>query len=233
MNPIKFSTVLSDLVESSLMDVHTCLPAKVVSVDYGTGHLSATPLVRTRVAIGKTLDYPQLDNIPMLIMSGKAGIARITFPVSAGDIVIVLFSERDSTSVISGSGSDTVDPDQSAPLGLYPIGALPCIFTSSGGSPISPTDVELKNDKSLYTLKPDGSQKISNTSGSIELGSDGTITQTAGGGKILMTPDGTVNINGFIISPSGQATSSTGVSLENHVHGGVQTGPSETSKPVV
>jgi Phage protein Gp138 N-terminal domain/GpV Apex motif len=232
-NPERFSVVLNDLINSSLMDVHTCVPARVVSVDYGTGYISAQPAVRTRVGVGKTLDYPLLTGVPLVINSGKSGLARITFPVSAGDMVMILFSERDPTSLLQSSGTTTADPDNMAPLGLYPIAAIPCISTASGAKPLSPTDVEIYNDKSKIVMKPDGSQKISNANGSVELKADGTIIQSAGAGKITMSPSGIVNINGFIISPDGKATSSTGISLETHRHTGVQTGTGTSGLPTI
>lgn len=50
--------------------------------------------------------------------------------------------------------------------------------------------IEIKNDGVSYTLKPDG-----------------TTIETNGSGTKTMLPDGTVNINGFIINPDGSASS--------------------------
>ena len=118
MNPNRFSTALSDLVGNALSNAHTMLPARITSVNYDTGTASVQPLVRNYIGLNKSQDYPQLQNVPLVIMSGNAGKASVTFPISAGDTVIVMFSERDPTTVLDGNGDKPSEPVMTAPLGL-------------------------------------------------------------------------------------------------------------------
>lgn len=57
------------------------------------------------------------------------------------------------------------------------------------------------NDKGSYTLDPDGGHTLQNANGFIKL-----------------LPDGSVNINGYIISTDGNGTTANGVSQDGHKH---------------
>lgn len=247
MNPDRFVTTLQDMIENSLADVHTMVPAKLTSVNYGSGKASALPLVKTQVGVNKVIPYPELSDIPLVIMSGNAGKARITFPVQAGDIVIVLFSERDPSNALASTGSDPTNPVQTNYLGLFPVGILPCISTSGTAKAISNEDVDLENDQAKINLKPVGDISLSNSTGSITLAESGTVTATDGtatfkleggaltiqGAKSFTYKGGEFNINGLKISEQGKLTDSGGISFNNHRHSGVERGDSLTDGPVI
>lgn len=220
MNPDRFTTSLSTLIQNSLADVHTILPAKITSVDYGAGRASVLPLVKTQIGINKTLPYPELSNVPLVIMSGGKG--RLTFPVKSGDTVLVLFSERDPTNVLAGTGTEAVSPVQTHYLGLFPIGIIPCISVAGNAKSISNEDVLLENDKSKVTLKPDGTMILEN-----------------GASKIVQQPDGNIKLNELTITPDGNIITAQGVDLNKffqeyvaHIHSGVQSGNSNSGPPV-
>ncbi len=220
MNPDRFTTSLGTLIQNSLADVHTILPAKITSVDYGAGRASVLPLVKTQIGINKTLPYPELSNVPLVIMSGGKG--RITFPVQSGDTVLVLFSERDPTNVLAGTGTEAVSPVQTNYLGLFPIGIIPCISVAGNAKAISNQDVLLENDKSKVTLKPDGTLILEN-----------------GASKVIQQPDGNIKLNNLTITPDGNIITAQGVDLNkffqeyvSHVHSNVQSGNSNSGPPV-
>lgn len=220
MNPDRFTTSLGNLIQNSLADVHTILPAKITSVDYGSGKASVLPLVKTQIGVNKSLAYPEMGGVPLVIMSG--GTSRLTFPVKSGDTVLVLFSERDPTNVLAGTGTEAVDPVQTNYLGLFPIGILPCISVAGNAKPISDEDVLLENDKAELILKPDGTLNFSN-----------------GSATILAQPDGNVKVNELTITPDGNVITASGVNLNdfyqkflNHIHSGVESGNSNTGRIV-
>lgn len=246
MNPNRFVSSLNDLIQSNLADVHTALPAKITSVNYGGGRASVLPLVKTQIGVNKSVPYPELSNVPLVIMSGNGAKARLTFPVQPGDTVIVLFSERDPTNMLASTGVDVSNPVQSAYLGLYPIGILPCISTASGAKAISNEDVVLENDIANITLKPNGSITLKNNSGSISMdesgkivATDGVATITLSGGAVSIEgassfkyAGGAFNVNGLIIDANGKLKDSGGLSFDNHRHTGVETGPGISGGPV-
>lgn len=88
--------------------------------------------------------------------------------------------------------------------------------------------------------------RLRNKSGSqyVWLKKDGTIEETNGAGFVKIMPDGNVNINGVIFTPTGSVTvpqnlgvvgtlQNGGVNVgKDHKHSGVQTGGSNTGNPI-
>jgi len=213
MNPDRFTTTLGDLVTSKLADVHTSVPARLTSVNYGTGRGSAQPLVKSAIGTTKSISYPELLDIPIIVPSGNGGKSKLTFPLQAGDTVLVVFSERDPSNFLSGNNGDNLsEPAQRTYLGLYPIAIIPCLSAGNSSTEIHNENIILQNDRGKITIYPDGQITLENSGGKIDLGSDGTI-----------------NLNGLKISPSGQLTLVDGSVVDKHTHGGVESGGSSTA----
>lgn len=122
--------VLRAAVEYALGDVHTALPGRIETFDPATQKANVKPLIQRRVATeeGDELleELPILPQVPV-VFPRTAG-AFVTFPVAAGDHVLLVFNERSIDNFISGEGEDT-DPDEFrmhdlgdavALLGFYP-----------------------------------------------------------------------------------------------------------------
>ena len=84
-------------------------------------------------------------------------------------------------------------------------------------------------------LHNDGQIRASNAAGFVDLGAGGIIEANSGGailelqpggqgeirngaGFIRLLADGSVSINGFVISPTGQATDADGIGVHSHTH---------------
>lgn len=65
------------------------------------------------------------------------------------------------------------------------------------------------------------------------LKNDNTIELANGAGSMLLNDDGSFLINGLTITPDGNVITAAGVNLNTHLHGGVQSGPSNTGVPIV
>ena len=65
------------------------------------------------------------------------------------------------------------------------------------------------------------------------LKNDNTIELANGAGSMLLKADGSFLINGLTITPDGNVITAAGVNLNTHLHGGVQSGPSNTGVPIV
>lgn len=216
MNPNEFVMSLQGLIQSQLADVHTILPVKITSVDYSKKTANVLPLVKTKIGVSKSVAYPELAGVPLVVLSG--GKARITFPVKAGDTGIVLFSERDVSNVLASTGTDTVEPLMSNYLGLFPIAVICGISINSDSEEISNEDIVIENELSKISLKPDGTTTIQN-----------------GSSSIVQEPNGNVRVNGLTVTPDGNIITASGVNLNefyqkfmSHVHSGVQRGGSNT-----
>jgi hypothetical protein len=107
---------LADVVRKhirvNLTDLHVAIPARVERVDLAKGLIDAKPLVKdshddaegNRVPVS----VPVICNVPV-IFPGVGGM-RITFPISKGDTVMLLFSERSlDTWLVRGGEVDPVD----------------------------------------------------------------------------------------------------------------------------
>lgn len=222
MNPDRFTTTLGDLITSKLADVHTSVPAKITAVNYGNGTASAQPLVKTVVGTSKTIPYPELKDIPIVVSSGNAGKSKITFPIKPGDTVLVVFSERDPSNFLQSSGENLSNPQQNTYLGLFPIAIIPCLSAGATVSAIDSENIIIQNELSVITLKPDGTLIFGN----------GILNLEA-------KPDGNFVVNGAKITPEGNVVTKNGVDLDAfyqkfliHEHSGVQSGGDNSGPPV-
>lgn len=238
MKALDFVAGIRDLITDSLTEVHTALPARIISIDHGSKTVSVAPLIKNRVGTEKVNDYPELLDVPITILGG--GVSRMTFPPKIGDIGTVIFSERDPSSFLQSTGEDSSDTYMTQPLGLYPLTFIPKISTASDtADPIHAENAEIQNDKSKVELHPDGTVILSNPSGSAELkangdwefkdGSGGTFAMT--GGNLVYT-GGNINLNGLIISPQGLLTDGNGTKFDNHKHTDVQPGEGQSGGPI-
>lgn len=218
------STSLEALFEKRLEDVHTCIPAKVESVDYSTGYITAKPLLKARYSLNKYTEYPTIGDIPPMYPNDGYN-ASITMPIKVGATVNIFFSERDPSSALEGDGTAITVSDFNRVLGLYPVGWM-TISTVSRSKSFSAEDIEIINDKMKVIVKPE-SMVAQNNNGTITLSEDGTITQenssasttvsssgavslTNQGGSISLSPDGSMSLTGgsasISTSPDGTIT---------------------------
>ena len=82
-------------------------------------------------------------------------------------------------------------------------------------------------EKRIYSRKPNHDLAIE-----LWLKADGDAVMTNGLGSFRMLADGSVNINGVVITKTGVVTLPNGVALNTHIHGGVTTGTGVTGVPV-
>ncbi|CAM0107034.1 baseplate spike [Vibrio phage 5P1c] len=218
-------SVLEAFMEDKSRDIHTCIPANVISVNYDEGYVTVQPLITTvrDHSYESELPYPVLEEVPIFFNSAGRGKARMSFPIKAGDTGLLLFSERSVENFLNSDGVSLQKSNNYNGVGIggvaNPIGFLPEIFTASSARKFSSSDIVLENEKAVTNHAPDGT--ITSTSGSATsvINPDGSATVSNGGGFITLQADGSVNINGFIITPNGAATSPVSVTSPSVVAG--------------
>ena len=122
--------VLRAAMEYAVGEVHTALPGRIETWDPVTQKANIKPLIQRLVATesGEELveALPVLPQVPVIFP--RTAAYHITFPVAAGDHVLLVFNERSIDKFIAGNGEDT-DPDEYrmhdlsdavAFLGFYP-----------------------------------------------------------------------------------------------------------------
>lgn len=233
MDSLNLVSAFRGLILDHLLEMHTTLPATISSVDYGAKTATITALVKNTRTSTDEQDYPIFHDVPLFVLGG--GNARITFPVTGGDVGVLVFSERDPSKALQSQGTDASSAEMIMPCGLYPIMFIPKIALGSDSTDaIDENNIVIDNNKSsALSLSPDGVIKASSKLGaSITVDSgititDGTGTLTISGGN-LTWKGGAANINGLTISENGLLTDANGISLNGHTHviSNVQTGDS-------
>lgn len=196
----------------SIRRIATIKPAIVQSVE--GNRVRVKPLTKTLYKDGTQLECPELFDVPLLIYSAKKGSARVTVPVSRGDLVVVLFSDRDLGNLLNENITTPTpqDGDELWCLGMYPIMALPCFFTIPQETDIDSENIVIENGTSFITVAPSGDMEIEST-GNVNttcVQSNTTCEQaniTATTGLNVTTPiasfSGIVTASAFQIGPVG------------------------------
>lgn len=209
--------VLSQHASNERNDIHTALPAKVVSCD---GHSATVQLMITQVMKGgETLALPPLVDVPVGFYRG--GGFCVTVPVKAGDEGLVIFAER----CIDGW---YVSGQQSAPLDTRFHDYSDAFFLPQGSS--QPNRIPAYSADSLSLQTDDGETFIRIKPGKIIMQGDiehtGNRTQH---GNSLVNGDHSVKGNS---ESSGGTIKHNGKDIgDTHTHSGVETGGGNTGKP--
>lgn len=153
--------VLQNAIERRLCDMHTALPAEIISYD-GKRAKVKTNLKRV-LADDTEIEFPVLVNVP--VATQAAGLAEIHLPLKEGDTGLVVFSER-SLDIWKVSGG-TVNPDDPRKFNLSDGVFFPTLRPFNKDTAYDAERLVIKFDKALATLKADG--KFQFTNGTEEL----------------------------------------------------------------
>lgn len=107
--------VVRRAMDARIADLRVCLPAKVTRYDAAKQQVDAQPLLADSIdgedgaAVAVTL--PVVTNVPVVFPGG--GGFMLTFPIAAGDVVTLVFSDRSLDEWLSKGGDVTpADPRQ-------------------------------------------------------------------------------------------------------------------------
>ena len=142
-SPVTLPDAIRQSILYQLNNIHTALPAKIISYDYSKQKAAVQPLLNKSWADGTETPMPVLNNIPVIFP--RAGGASLTFPVAEGDICLLVFIER-STDLWKTIGGQ-VTPDDPRKFDLSDGVAIMGLFPFSENS-----DAE-NNDDVLLTYK--------------------------------------------------------------------------------
>lgn len=156
----KFAEVVRALVNARLVDVHTALPARVVSYDRATRMASVQPIVKApqRRESGTTLEtMPVLTRVPVMFQCTSRN--GVTFPIEAGDLVWVMFSEQSIDRVLITDGNPT-DPKSPVRFTLQGAVCVPGFHTTQTVSDESDDDAMVVHGDEIRLGSKDASQKV-------------------------------------------------------------------------
>lgn len=214
--------------EYMMRNLYAALPVRVIRVKSGglapVGFVDIQPLPKQIDPGGQPMDYPMIANAPYFRLQG--GKNAIIIDPQEGDIGIAVFSSRDISGVKRARGEAVVGSYRRMNLSdaIYSGGILNqtpqqyILFSDSGIAVYSPTKITC----TAPDIVLEGANSI--TADTPVLNVTGQIVQTGAKGSGAQTSGGITNTGGTI--------SSNGVTLETHVHSGVEAGGSNTGQPV-
>lgn len=106
---LNFRQILDLIIEEHTDDLHVAIPACVESYDPTKQTISARPAVRRNFGrLGERVSdqLPVLTRVPVVYPQG--GGFAMTWPLSPGDFVLLVFSERSLDEWIAQGGADSI-----------------------------------------------------------------------------------------------------------------------------
>lgn len=144
-----------------LSHIHTCLPGRIETYDYTTQKATVKPLIKKKYLDGDVQELPVLTNVPVQFPRTKK--SGITFPLTRGDGVLIVFSER-SLERWKSSGDDT-EPGDARKFDLSDGIAIPGLFSFKQKNIASNNnDLEVQHNGQFVTIKKNGDIEVGKSS---------------------------------------------------------------------
>lgn len=240
--------MLTEILDSSISyhldDLHTMLPAKIITIDYTTRKVSVQPLIKKRKRDGDNdakglQDMAIIQNVPLVTPCSK--LAMLSIPVKVGDEVLIGFFERSVDNYLYGDGTAPIDPQDYRKHDYNDAVAIIGLNTFKSAIGLHPEDTVLMmnvgtGQECKLSLKPSGdvvldtpTKFIVNATGNVEVNTSadaivnasGNMTATIGGDTIIdcgqTTITGEVRIDGGL-SVGNDVQTDAGFSANNHKH---------------
>lgn len=217
---------LQDAIRASLAELNTCLPAVVLSYDAGSQKATVQPTVKRFYRDGTSPSRPPITDVPVVFPAAGGGI--ISFPIAAGDTVMLMFSQRSLDKWLVSSGGE-VNPEDRRMHSFSDAIAIPGLVPFQNSLHSDPESVIIKYKGNKIQLAPDGSVTIDAPSGHIINGDTIVNGNTVVNGALVVSNAVTaasVTAPGAI---AGGSLSANGLDMNTHVHTGTNgtgtTGP--------
>ena len=208
-----FTALFNDM----MYGVNTCITGKIVSFDATKNLATVQPTVRSKFVQDGTVKYldpPPIQNVPVVLPASVGGGLFVTVPIKENDPCLIVFAQRSIDNVVQLGGiQNPVDGDEPRITRLRHHDMTDAICIPS------------------ITLVPNAIANWSQTAIEIRNASKTVCVSVTPSTVNITSPTVTVNATTVNV-PSGDVIAS-GVSLKNHVHGGVTGGISNTGVPVV
>ena len=198
------SQAIDEAIEARLVDLHTAMPAEIVSYDSATALAQVKPHFKRKfVTQASATAIPVISNVPVMMPRTKS--AHVRLPISKGDTGLLVFSERSLDTWLERSMDH--DPKDSRHHSLADAVFIPGLFDKTvpfqGNARVD--SIELRNRSGFMEIFVNGKLRIGNNREElISLLQDLTDvlasltvldTHPIGGGTWSLTPASIVQIN--------------------------------------
>jgi len=183
-----FSDIISGAIRSVISGMHTCLPGKIESYDYTTQKANVLPLLRDVYGDGQEINMPVIIDVPIIFPA--IGSVGLTFPVSPGDGVLLVFAERSIDKWLSLGGVVTPDDPRRFDLSdaIAIVGLNPFTETSQADNN---DDVTLQNGTAKLKLQSGGKVALGNSTNELLALIEDLIDEISG---LITTAPATVSV---------------------------------------
>lgn len=247
---------LSELIKRTIIQtmrqLRVSMPCEVVRYN-SKRQMVDVRIVQPEIDLaGNNIPMPVITNIPVSFV--RCGNSHITHPINKGDTGFIIFADRDISSWVETNNTSVVDSARTHSMqDSYFVPGI-----AGGGNNANPNDVEIKYNNTTIHLRKNGDVDINTPSkvnvnasnvivtanttvinsettnnGNVQINGNLTVSQmlttggfvsngTSGGGTAQFT--GSINATGDVIASN--------VSLNSHLHSGVQSGASNTGQPI-
>jgi len=107
---LSLQELLTSSFEHQMAGINTCIPGVIVSVDSLENMLvTVQPTINMKFKDGQIQEWPTLPNTPIIFPSSST--SAVTFPLTKGDPVLIVFSMRGIDNFRGGSGYPTTPTD--------------------------------------------------------------------------------------------------------------------------
>ena len=90
----EFVQEIKNTVSKNLKGVHTAMPGEILSYDPATGLATVQPKMKYKKPDGTTIDFPQVNGVPVWFPQGNNQKATIAYPVKPGDGCLIIVGEQ-------------------------------------------------------------------------------------------------------------------------------------------
>ncbi len=201
------ASTLADLLRlstaRSLLDVHVSMPGRIESYDAAKQEASVQPLIKVALADGSEASLPVINQVPVIWPRG--GGAILSFPLQAGDTVLLVFSERSLDEWLQQGGE--LAPDDPRSHDLSDAVAIPGLYPFSEPGDADSRDALLRFRGGELRLSPDGKIQLKNQLSYLNLNPDGTVA-LGGADELLSIVDGLLDqlLAMVVVGPPGAGT---------------------------
>lgn len=150
---------LDGMMGESLSELHTCMLGRIKSFDGQKMTADVIPLAKRKLADGRTIDMPVISQAPVMFLHANGFFVRP--PLKPGDLVVVVFAEREIDAVLL-SGSPQA-PTSTRHHGLEDAIVLGGWLPFSGSLPAAGDDdliIGRTDGKVTITVTPEGTVDI-------------------------------------------------------------------------
>lgn len=203
-------------LRSESRNFHTTMPALVKEVDYDKCLVTLQPLIKMMVDPITKREIPssEIEKVPIIFPSAKRGAARISTPVSEGDVGLLMYCERETENFLTSDGISIQDSGVYEGLGfggnLPQVGFLPEVFAPAAARKFlkdtlvveftkaiswwkANGQITHKNDNCSVVQEPTGEIRATNNVAAMDISALGDYLFTNGTNTLSMTQAGLYN----------------------------------------